>query len=91
MPRTPLDAGCVDQPPHRRILGDPANTPDSHRSRFSSARQSPPNTSMIARSSKILPESQIASGLRHNANAVDSARSMPLALISSISSNPSYR
>jgi hypothetical protein len=46
---------------------------------------------MIARSSKILPESQTASSLRHNASAVDSARSMPLALISSISSNQSYR
>jgi hypothetical protein len=51
----------------------------------------PPNTSMIARSSKILPESRTASDLRHNASAVDSARSMPLALISSIGSNPSYR
>jgi hypothetical protein len=37
---------------------------------------------MNARSSKILPESRTASGIRHNASAVDSARSMPLALIS---------
>jgi hypothetical protein len=46
---------------------------------------------MIATSSNILPETRTASGLPHNASAVHSARSMPLALISSISNNPSYR
>jgi hypothetical protein len=46
---------------------------------------------MIARSSKICLNRGPPAAYGHNISAVDSSQSMPLALISSISSNPSYR
>jgi hypothetical protein len=47
------------------------NTPGSHRSTATSARQSPPTASAIARSTRTLPGSCWASGLRHGASAAD--------------------
>jgi hypothetical protein len=49
------------------------------RSRPTSARQSPPMASEIARSQTILPGSWLASRLRHGANADDSAAIRPVA------------
>src|SRR5436190_2874314 len=45
------------------------NTAGSARSTPMSARQSPPSATAIARSSRILPGSCTANGLRHDANA----------------------
>ena len=53
------------------------NNPASARSRATSARQSPPIASAIARLATILPGSWPASGLRQGANAPDNAAVNP--------------
>ena len=64
------------------------NTAGSARSRFTSARQSPPNANATARSSTILPGSWIANGFRHGRSAVDNDRPRPLVRIVSTSNTP---
>jgi len=54
------------------------NTPGSSRRSATSARQSPPNATATARSSRILPGSWMANGLRHGANAADNPAARPV-------------
>jgi hypothetical protein len=87
----------VDQPRHGGVEATRPNTPGSARSRFTSARQSPPSANAIARSSTMLPGSCTANGLRHGESVSDAALSIRLVGIvssrqmpcSSIHSEPS--
>ena len=53
-----------------------------------SARQSPPNARVNARSSTILAGSWTAAGLRHRPSAAVSSTPSPLARLVSVSSTP---
>ncbi len=53
-----------------------------------SARQSPPNANVTARSSTTFAGSWTAVGLRHRPNAADSSWPNPLARMVSVSSTP---
>lgn len=75
----------------RETVGSEATgprTPGSARSTATSARQSPPKASAIARSSTTFAGSCTALGLRQGANPLDSAEPRPAARTVSTGSTP---
>lgn len=75
----------------RETVGSEATGPNSSgsaRSIATSDRQSPPSATARARSSRILPESCTARGLRHGSRAAESAASRPVRRTVSTSSTP---
>lgn len=75
----------------REIVGSEATRPKtagSDRIAAASARQSPPNARVIARSDTILPGSWVANGLRHRSNAFDNPWVRPVTTAVRVSSMP---
>lgn len=82
---------CADEPRDGRVGGDRPEHGGSARSVATSARQSPPRATASATSSRILPGSCTARGLRHGASATDTAASRPvLRTVSTSSTDPAW-